>query len=216
MDDDLRVADAPSTGAFIHAPVVTSTAPQAEPIEPAAQPIEPGGAEVGPVTPVAPRRERAWVRRIGVALVVLIAGAATALQVQAARVREEVAAAETTQRIAELDEETARIRLASVGDRVDLAERNQADAEGVLDGSREAMTAQGLEEATLHDAQVAKAGQVKDLRSQVKAVAAAIATQKRLQPAADACLFDLLRGLGSSSARDTEECRTVASLAGQG
>jgi hypothetical protein len=47
-------------------------------------------------------------------------------------------------------------------------------------------------------------------------VRAAIAAQKRLQPAAGDCVFDLLRGLGDRSAKNTEACATVASQAGSG
>lgn len=197
MDDGLRVVDAPSPGASgdgVPEPPPTVTVTVTDP----------------DTTEVAVRRPRRWLRRLGVALVVIVALVAVGFQVQAARVRNQAADAETTQRIAELDQETAQIRLDSVGARRDLAERDEAAAQQVLDDSRAAMTEQGLEEPTLHDAQVAKAKEVKDLRAQGKAVRAAIAAQKRLQPAAGSCVFDLLRGLASSDAKNTDACRTAA------
>lgn len=208
MNDDLRVVDPPGTDA----PVAVPTGAFADSPTGLIDAIDgPGAAAAPPV-----RRGRRWLGRLGLLLVVLIAAVAVGFQVQTAHVREEVRQAETDQRLAELEEDTARVRLESVGDRVIVAQDNKADAQAVLDGSRQAMAAQGLEEATLHDAQVKKAGEVKDLRTQGKTVRAAIADQKRLQPAAGDCVFDLLRGLSDRSAKNTPACATVASLAGPG
>jgi hypothetical protein len=147
---------------------------------------------------------------VGVGLVVLLAAALVGLQVQAAHVRDQAAQAEVLQRAAELDEEAAQIRLDSVDDRVRVARRDEAAAQGRLAQARQDMADKGFEEPALHDIQVAKAAQVKDLRSQVKAVAAAIAEQKRLRPAAEACVFDMLQKLGDGSRATTEACATVA------
>lgn len=152
-----------------------------------------------------------WLRRLGVALAVLLAAVPVGLQVQAARVRDQVDRAEAAQRIAELDEESAQIRLDSVGDRVLIARGDEDAAAARLAQARADMTAKGFEEPALHDIQVKKAGQVKELRAQVKKVAADIAEQNRLRPAADACLFDMLRALGDhSQGGASEACKTVA------
>ncbi len=163
-----------------------------------------------------------WLRRLGVAAVVVLAVVAIGFQVQVSKVRDQVERAETARAQAESDEESAQIRLASVDARMELAEIGEAGAQGVLDQSRTDMAAQGIEEAALGDVQRQTARNVKDLRRQNATVAAAIAEQSRVQPAAGACVFDLLRSLGrvrggNSGAAQSEPCKTVASHApGQG
>lgn len=193
MDDGLRVMDAPHPGA---------------PDDAASAASEPD--------PAPARRPRRWLRRLGIGFVVVVALVPVGLQVQAARVRDQVNRAETTQRIAELDEESAQIRLDSVDARVRVAEDDEAEAQARLDGSRKAMTDKGFEESALPSIQVEKATEVKDLRAQVKAVAAAIAEQNRLQPAAAACVFDRLRDLAAPHSGATAACKTVARRPGAG
>ncbi|WP_421120572.1 hypothetical protein ACE2AJ_04460 [Aquihabitans daechungensis] len=177
--------------------------------------IEPEVAECPPTR----RTGRTWLRRVAVGIVVVLAAVALGFQVQVAKVQEQIDLAETDQRLAEIDEETAGYRLASVDARVRTAQQAEDEAQGTLDRSRAGMEAQGLQEASLGDVRVQMAQDVKDLRSAVERVGAQIAEQGRLQPAAGACLFDLLRALGrvddahDSGAR-SEACTTVAATPG--
>jgi mannitol-specific phosphotransferase system IIBC component len=160
---------------------------------------------------IPPKPRLVWLRRIGVAMVVLLVAGLIALQVQASRVTDQTEQAEAAQRNAELDQEAAQIRLDSVDARVRVAEEDEAAAAAELEHSRADMTRKGFEEEALAGIQVEKAAQVKDLRSQVKAVAADIAEQNRLAPAADACVFDRLRALNDLGHNTlSEACKTVA------
>lgn len=197
MDDDpVAVDDAPG----IYAPEDAPAAPAA-----------PGPARVS--------RRRIWLRRVGVVALALLLVGLSGLQIQVSRVRAQVDRSEIAQQNAEGDEDTARIRLESVGDRVRLARAHEDEAQDRLDASRAAMTAQGFEEDALHSLQVKTAEQVKDLRAGVKKVAKDIAAQNRLQPAAAACLFDMLRALGrvdagATGGRASEACKTTMSSPG--
>ncbi|MGN6694662.1 MAG: hypothetical protein ACTHN0_10845 [Aquihabitans sp.] len=218
MDDDPRVVDAPDPGAPVD---LLDDAPE-DPVadEPAALlgdgddavATEPGD---GP----SPKRPRFWLRRLGVVALVLLLVALSGLQVQAARVQDQTEAAETRRRIAELDEEAARIRLESVGDRVRLARSREDAAQQELDRARTDMAAKGFDEASLARVQKATAEKVIGLRAGVKKVGRDIAEQDRLQPAAAACLFDMLRALdrvdtGARGGQSSEACKTVAASPG--
>ena len=164
-------------------------------------------------------RKRIWLRRLGVLGIAVLLIGLSGLQIQVSRVRAQTEQAETDRTIAELQEDEARIRLESVGDRVRVARSNEDDAQAQLDASRAAMTAQGFEEDALHSLQVSTAKQVKDLRAGVKKVARDIAAQDRLRPAASACLFDMLRALGrvdagATGGRASEACKTTMSSPG--
>ena len=190
MDDDARAAD----------PVRTT--------EDGAD-TRPTGADPAPA-----RTGRRWPRRLAIGLALVLAAVAIGFQVQVAEVQDQVDRAETAQLQAELDQETARLRLESVGDRVEVAQTEETDAQGVLARSRDAMAAQGLQEELLGDVQVQTAHDVRVVRSQNRAVEKEIAAQQRLQPVAGACLFDLLRGLsrtGSSpdSGTRSDACTSV-------
>jgi len=219
MDDEARVVDAPDPGAPVDvldgAPVDGGSAPAGHGAPPA--PTGGGAPDVG-ASPL-PERKRRWVRRVGVALLVLLLAGLSGLQIQAARVRAQAEEAETRRQTAEQDEETARIKLESVGDRVRLARSQEDAAQQELDRARTDMTAKGFEEASLASVQKATAEKVTGLRAGVKKVARDIAEQDRLQPAAGACLFDMLRALdrvdtGARSGRSSEACKTVAASPG--
>lgn len=165
------------------------------------------------------RAERTWLRRLGVASVLVLAAVAIGFGVHVTQVQDQVSQAETTQRLAELDAQRAGIRLDSVDARVRTARRIEDEAQAALDRSRAQMEAQGLQEELLGDAQAKTAKAVKDQRARVKTVKAQIAEQGRLQPAASACLFDLLRALGRigdahNSGSRSEACTTVAATPG--
>jgi hypothetical protein len=199
MDDDPRVVDAPDPGA---------------PVDHREDAL--GSPTVGELPP---QRPRSWPRRLGVVLLVLLLAGLSGLQVQATRVRDQTEAAEARRQIAELDEEAARIRQESVGDRVRLARSRGDDAQAELDRARADMEAKGFEEDVLASVQQATAEKVTRLRTGVKKVGRDIAEQDRLQPAAAACLFDMLRSLdradaGARSGQPSEACQTVAASPG--
>ena len=218
MDDDLRVVDAPSTGA--PPDPAADTAPGADGTD--AIDLRTGGAgEVdtgeGDVEP--PAKPRRWLRRTGIAALVLLLLSLGGLQFQVAQVQDQTEQAERAQRQAELDEDAARARLASVGDRVRIAEADQEAATAELARARADMTAQGFEESALSQVQAATADKVTDLRAGVKKVGKDIAEQNRLRPAAAACLFDMLRALGrvdngARGGQASEACKTVAAASG--
>lgn len=216
MDDDLRVVDDAHDG-LGDAPVDALDAPPAGEEDPPLELVD----DDAPVAahPPAPKRTRVWVRRTGVALLALLLIALSGLQIQAARVRTQVEDAEARRQTAELDEETARIKLESVGDRVRTARSQEDAARQELARARSDMTARGFEEASLASVQKTTAEQVTGLRAGVKKVGRDIAEQDRLQPAAAACLFDMLRALsrvdaGVRSGASSEACKTVAASPG--
>ena len=197
MDDDLRVVDAPMAEAVVDAP---------------ADPFVDGPGAHG---------RRRWPRRVGVAILALLLLGLSGLQIQAARVQAQTEEAEVLQRAAELDEDAARIRLESVGDRVRDARAQEGAAQAELGRARTDMAAEGLEESALSSVQASTADEVRGLRAGVKKVANDIAEQNRLQPAAAACLFDMLRALGrvdtgARGGQASEACKTVASSPGPG
>jgi hypothetical protein len=204
MDDEALVVNVPDADA----PRATDGGPgRADPVGVDAT----GGTTDTDPDVVPPKPRFRWLRRIGVGLVLLLVTGLIGLQVQAARVTDQTERSEAAQRVAELDQESAQIRLDSVDARVRVAEEDEAAAAAVLARSRADMTRKGFEEPALAGIQVEKAGQVKDLRSQVKAVAADIAEQNRLAPAADACVFDRLRALNDLGHNNlSEACKTVA------
>lgn len=217
MDDDARVVDAPETGVPVDV-LDDGPADLGDGALPASAAVVADKTNPASGTP-RPSRRRFWLRRVGVALVVLLLLGLGGLQVQVARVRAQTEQAEGRQRNAELDEESARIRLESVGDRVRLARSQEDDAQEELDRARTDMTAKGFEEATLADVQATTAEKVIGLRAGVKKVGRDIAEQDRLQPAASACLFDMLRALGrvdtgARGGQASEACKTVAASPG--
>lgn len=160
-------------------------------------------------------------RRVGIALVALLALVAIGFQVQVRQVDEQAADAEARQRSAQLDATRARERLDSVDARVRTAEAAELRARGTLARARADLTDQGLEEGALDDVRVETAGRVKELRRAVRSVQRQIEEQARLQPAAGACLFDLLRALGQVGGGNhggprSEACSTVAGTRGPG
>lgn len=229
MDDDLRVADAPTAGARPGAPADeapeaadTEVIPEIEVVDDVEviddEPIDDEPTDPGAEEPAVPPRRR-WLRRVGFAAVVLLVLALAGLQVQAARMRTQVDAAEAAQRGANLEAYAARIRLETVGDRVVVAQDEEAQAQAELDRARTDMEAQGLEESALSSVQASTAKEVTSLRAGVKKVGRDIAEQARIQPAASACLFDMLRALGrvdtgARSGQSSEACRSVASAQG--
>lgn len=215
MDEGARAHDAPGADE----PVIDLGADAVGSSPDAPGPGSAGEADADGADQIAAKPRRVWLRRAGWTLLAVLLLVLSGLQIQAAKVRAQVDEAETAQRSAELDEQSARNRLASVGDRVRLAEADEAAAQAELDRARADMTAKGFEEPALPGIQVAKAKEVKDLRAGKKKVAADIAEQNRLQPAAAACLFDMLRALsrvdaGSTGGRASEACRTVAASPG--
>ena len=160
-------------------------------------------------------------RRIGIGLVALLAVVAIGFRVQVRHVDEQAADAEARQRSAQLDATRARERLDSVDARVRTAEAAELRARGTLARARTAVADQGLEEGALDDVRVETAGRVKELRRAVRSVQRQIEEQARLQPAAGACLFDLLRALGQVGGGNhggprSEACSTVAGTRGPG
>lgn len=183
-----------------------------EPDAPAATPDDPAPA------PAAAPAGRAWLRRLGVGLVIVVAAIPVGLQFQVSSERAIATRSEEVQRKAERDERQAQNRLSTVNTRMVVARTQEADAQGVLDRARADMTAQGLEEASLDAVHDQIESHVKDLRSQSSTVAATVAEQKRLQPAAENCLFDLLRTLGRGrsghhEAPPSDACAVVAARA---
>lgn len=210
MDDDLREGDAPDPGAPVGPRDDALGSSSA--VESAALP-DAGDATVGP------KRPRFWLRRLGVVLLIVLLVGLSGLQVQASRVQGQTEAAETRRQVAELDEEAARIRQESVGDRVRLARSRGDAAQQELDRARADMEAKGFEEDALASVQKATAEKVTGLRAGVKKVGRDIAEQDRLQPAAAACLFDMLRSLdraeaGNRSGQPSEACQTAAASPG--
>jgi hypothetical protein len=166
------------------------------------------------------RSGRRWLRRMGLGLVLVLAAVALGFQLQVAEVRDQVDHAEAVQRRAERDERAAASRLTSVGARLSRAAEDEAAAQATLDRSRAGVQAAGLEEERLGEVRVETARRVKELRSAVRSVQAQIEEQGRLQPAAAACLFDLLRALGQVDDANTgprsEACSSVTSSRGPG
>lgn len=168
-----------------------------------------------------PARPRRAGRRIAIAVVLLLATVAVGFQVQVARVDEQADLAETDQRLAELDALVAGYRLDSVDARLRTAEAAEAKARRTLERSRQDLADRGLQEGLLDDVRLQTAGQVKELRRGVRSVERQIEEQGRLQPAAGACLFDLLRALGqvggaNHSGPRSQACATVAGTRGPG
>ena len=182
-------------------------------------PPEPSGDDGSRAAPT--RGGHRVLRRIGIALVALLAVVAIGFRVQVRHVDEQAADAEARQRSAQADATRARERLDSVDARVRTAEAAELRARDTLAQARSAVAAQGLAEGALDDVRVETAGRVKELRRAVRSVQRQIEEQARLQPAAGACLFDLLRALGQVGASDhsgqrSEACSTVAGTRGPG
>ncbi len=185
----------------------------------AGDPTRADGIEGDDADPSSDRGGRTWLRRLGLAVVLVLAAVAIGFQVQVARVQGQINEAETDQRRAERDELTAGFRLDSVDARARTAQQAEDEAQSTLDRSRADMEAKGLQEEKLGHVQAQTAQEVKDQRARVKNVRAQIAEQGRLQPAASACLFDLLRALGRvgsahNSGPRSEACTTVAATPG--
>jgi hypothetical protein len=173
---------------------------------------EPGAAGSTDAPPA--RADRAWLRRLGLGLVAVLIAVPIGLQFQVAAQRDQAARSEAAQHRAERDERSARKRLSTVHTRVLAAQVDEADAKGVLETARTNMRAQGLEESALETVHDQTERHVKDLRAQAAVVAAAVTEQERVQPAAESCLFDLLRALGRGRSGGTEPpsgaCAAVA------
>lgn len=151
-------------------------------------------------------------------LLVILAAVPVGLQVHVASEREETARREEAQLRAEDQARAASDRLASVNERLLAARAKEATARQELRRAQQDMAAKGLAEGSLDEAQGSERARVEGIRDQADAVAAAIAVQEQLQPAAVACLFDLLRaldrvGLGDDAGAPSKACTTAADLA---